>query len=1369
MTKRIAKLDASIDAMLMTQTTAFGMAPTTLTGRPSTNGTNLVVQQQQRKQKGRLCSLGGNEPVKRQRGRLDRLKTVGTFDMGMEMSSIGEVARSLNTHIISDRTSVGVERADAGHAMELRNAANKRDSEIVVTDPLDSNRCADDNRSVLERMRIRTTDKVQQFNCQQNDAVQTTTNYNKIELDMQSIEDMTKCCENTTGGGYELAAPTMSSRKPILLKSKRIMRSDSDIFDEFLPPAPTSPTPRTSPDITGRHKIVLQANYDIQIHQEPKYDQDINAGSTRSADSVASPMSANNGRRRFESRHLDAANDRIYQSIEGSSQNVSTDDMDTVFSHANELEQLDREYRDILRSNLQREYKSDGDSLDEVGKKCAEFTTWKNQSFENTFELYGDGAMVAAPYQTGSTTTSTSTNEAGSSTRVIKPILKQTSSKESTVSSPLPSNQVPIVDQRTANDSVASKEDQKLTTIATNLFEKRFGKICKINNLLKCKRFSTSALHDKKSAAAADAATGSASFKPATSSSSDSKTSLYSSKLSLFNCKAGRGLFAKRKPSLSQTELSQFPERVVQRTRVTLDHTKSHSDIHGYKTSSSASSATAAEPPSNPVHPVLLYRQPLQSPLSEEFYNPTGSVRLSAMELFEKFCSEDFSGLYKNETKLNLDRRGGTCGEYQSLHEYRLGQRGLGVTQKYNRINQDMQMRLLRQRSEPKFTFRDDTRTADGYFEEEDDEDVYDEQEDETFDVEDGEYDDEEYDDEFEQPDEEEEEEVDEEEDEECLDHQQPASIGAGDHPTADFSTNVDEIFLMPSHSKCEDYDECGFENKQFTLEQTLMTHVSGDAEDHRQQHNQLRTIALPQNGRFVRKRNEGSSRDDEVLTIYMLCSKDDSPATLATTDSNTSPSATATVTTSAAPPATSRTTSIDATSPTDSLLVQAVEEYVQNAPANLVDTFMAADAADCIYRTDCLSQNRLSRFESLEQLSSPSCTVVSTGTSRLVLQQPNDCRLTLSHSSAAVGQPSQSHLCTNILDTCSTTSKMSLSLKSEIFDDLILSPDGTYDEAGRGSASGERAYREICVARSCDSDDFRLTPDESPPTLADQLIGAGKLNSTVAMCGSSELGTGDSSRSVTPGAAAMDAVDLDVSTLTTEITQEFDALFSRAIREEEEQNRVDGGDVQVAINELEKCFNRLDPYNHHTTDADAAFLAPNTNPSKRLAEPHHNSSALGDAHHHLQSPPIDAGNGGPPTAATAQSTSLRQLSTRYSMQCLEPYLMFDEQASAAAVRGRPFVALSIVAPLTGAGRSDECGGGSTAKSLPMATAKTGGGGIGAVTAFGGVHGRVSARSYVQKHLTAAGRRDGDGGNRLQSNRSQSLGNLNNKTRCFPL
>lgn len=99
----------------------------------------------------------------------------------------------------------------------------------------------------------------------------------------------------------------------------------------------------------------------------------------------------------------------------------------------------------------------------------------------------------------------------------------------------------------------------------------------------------------------------------------------------------------------------------------------------------------------------------VQSPLSEEFYNKTGSVRLSAVELFEKFCSSDFSGLYKHETEL-MTRRQAVVAAPAKRYIYRKNSK------------------LLKQRSEPRFTlsmhqqqfrFDEDGMLGETYYEEE--------------------------------------------------------------------------------------------------------------------------------------------------------------------------------------------------------------------------------------------------------------------------------------------------------------------------------------------------------------------------------------------------------------------------------------------------------------------------------------------------------------------------------------------------------------------------------------------------------------------------------------------------------------------------
>lgn len=120
---------------------------------------------------------------------------------------------------------------------------------------------------------------------------------------------------------------------------------------------------------------------------------------------------------------------------------------------------------------------------------------------------------------------------------------------------------------------------------------------------------------------------------------------------------------------------------------------KSNSEINKYKTSPMRFSMKRSMKEKKPSSSTCVYTEPSRySPLSEEFYNKTGSVRLSAIELYHKFMLEDFVGLYKQEPLTTDDLNGA----YDSHYDYR---------KRYARVKS---ARLLKQKSEPKFTFRGD-------------------------------------------------------------------------------------------------------------------------------------------------------------------------------------------------------------------------------------------------------------------------------------------------------------------------------------------------------------------------------------------------------------------------------------------------------------------------------------------------------------------------------------------------------------------------------------------------------------------------------------------------------------------------------------
>lgn len=1412
----------------------------------------------QRKKKGRLYSLGGNEPAKKPRGRLDRLKTVGTFDLGTEMSVLSEVARNLNEKIISgdilngsmtssttasnrrlstipavssnlqDLTELSTPssgRREPIHKMkrnlnklaanrntsctttvvnfdqfksDLRNIktttfqtagivrtqhsaddclekklrssnnksrslstssyttttpANHNDIELkhtaqinllnntnsgklvirqqqeqqqVTTNLDESTELKDKYSTKIVNISINDSNKIitdvdiltQTIDEHTNAPKQNEPNDNdsdKIELDMRSAEDLSKRDEVATAEEEQTTFQQRSTRKPVLRKSKRIVRSDSEIFDETI--------------MCTKNEIILQANYDIQIHKEPDYDDTEQTAATpttttgRNRSSATSTSTTNNSRK--ESSDIDeicSPKDLLHKSTDDSSRNMSTDELDTVFSDTTDLEQLEREYRELVRSNLQREYKSDGDGLDEVGKKRNDFLKWKNQSFENNFELYNETECpkrhsnilpeVCSPESHITTTSSeTSSNRHyDGNTHFIfktKPILKSHTSKESaannsTVTSPTviacssitsSTNKLETIrpSKLEITQNVATSATAKEGTI-TSLFEKRFGKIKKINKLLKCKRFSTSALYDNKSKCDSMESTKSPqqnvekpsacktlkqAFSPGKSSASESKTSIYSSKISLFNCKPGKtSIFSMRKSPMftntshSNSELNVEPQSV--RTKLN-ELSKSNTELNKCKSSPSRFGSKRSIKGSKNNSAVCLYKQPHHSPLSEEFYNKTGSVRLSAMELYEKFCSEDFGGLYKHE-KTN---EGGSCGGYKNWHEYRLGQRGLGVSQKYARAKN---AKLLRQKSEPKFSFRDDTSGGPSYFPEEDDEDIYEEEDqreqDEYYDDEYGdEYEDEEgdyYEDE-ELEEEEEGEEHDEAEEEEYVDeeeavlevkciadtlkktedesdtiddyevkayHSEIIDDNHGDSSaTASIAndSDVDEIFLMPVGSKCpDDYEEYGFENKKFTLEHMLRASSIEANIDHIEDHTQ-----------DVREIDDFGS--DEILTIYKICSKDDilNMKDALICKENFIP------------------TIDDEPIASCSSVQTPVMEYRAFVPQELVE--------QTVYKTDCLSVTQIvTRTESIELLSSSSGTLRSGST---LTEYAFDTVRNLN------------------LDSCST-SKLSLSLKSEIFDDFTLTPD------------------EPKVLRNCDFEDFTLTPDASVceevrrsrnASLDDDQAKAEQsiTSNDVIMIVDKFLANERQSDNIVQQLRRKDTnifnfntneildseineqqlsiIDIDeepmkeiISAFTTEITKEFDLLFTRA---------------------------KLDQHEENDTD--------NLPSNSQM-----NSTVSLHSPKQIVNPPV-------------KSPSVQRMPSRYSMQRLEPYYIAETTEN--GIKLKSVTDLDVVPNSI---NSEYC------KVLD-----------------------VHDSSFIHKKVIT----------KLKKNRSQSLGNLNNKTRCFPL
>lgn len=253
-------------------------------------------------------------------------------------------------------------------------------------------------------------------------------------LDSEPV-DVKSVTENAEGEEQEETShPSAFTRRKTFKKSKKIIRTDSELVKEGIF--------SSSVHNTGSYELTHVPSH-LESLSETKSSEEIDL------------LSGN------------ISNESVFQ-----------DDGMPI-----DLEKLETEYKEHLKSNLQREYKSDGDSLDEIGKPRAE---WKNQSIDLKFLEDDDklGERPPVPVKLPGKKIRTD-SESRTKSEGDKDTLYQKSDSTET--------------QSTDNDQkTTAKPEQAKMERQQSLFEKRFGKLKKMNKLLKVKRFSTSALYDKK-------------------------------------------------------------------------------------------------------------------------------------------------------------------------------------------------------------------------------------------------------------------------------------------------------------------------------------------------------------------------------------------------------------------------------------------------------------------------------------------------------------------------------------------------------------------------------------------------------------------------------------------------------------------------------------------------------------------------------------------------------------------------------------------------------------------------------------------------------------------------------------------------------
>ncbi|XP_052868032.1 uncharacterized protein LOC128273991 [Anopheles cruzii] len=1085
-------------------------------------------------------------------------------------------------------------------------------------------------------------------------------------------------------------------RKPILRKSKKIVRTDS----EFL-----------QGNIYEKESSVSSSQY------TPTRDR---------------------RREQFADYRSSNPSSETHKSTDESSKNMSTDEIDTVFSDTMDLEQLEQDYRMHLKNNLQREYKSDSDTLDEVGKKRApDYNAWKNQSYENTFDGYAK--------ETAEQAASERTKECGPSDRAESGSVGGSKKDRPT-----------DLELGSASDG-GCKSSTSTTADGPfgHLFEKNLGRFKRMNKLLRCKRFSTSALYERKSTATGAGGNGTATSEkpkftsptkstpnatrsPEKSILSQSKVSISSSKSSLFGTKKpGSGFTFKGKKFLFTGKSS--PNK-----------SKSNSEISYYRTKSTKNTKKGSL--KNNSTACLNLETTCTSPLSEAFYNTTGSVRLSAMELYEKFCSQDFSGLYKHETV-----RTDTDGSGTDSSHYDGSGRQLGAIRKYRRRN----FKLLRQKSEPKFSFRTDTLYEDSYdgvcYHDEKDEEgeygaeeynqfLYDEQyyeEDlEHFSIDhlyyqrnglvalpDGTYvqrydepddGDEELEEEECEEEGDEEEELEEEElGEEVLESDES---GAGSEENQEnleedrneqierrrlnrlqllppppiiecvpsMDSDCDEIYLMPQNDST---------SRQLIIQDFLFHHsnnefdgaISGDDYD-------IAEVDEEKEQREASEEDYGLDRyaapDKETLTIYKICSKES--------------------------------------------ILESIRGSAGTPEAASVSMPHSVSMEQYVLRSDCVTT--LERTASLDLLSNSSGTQNKSTLTDYAFDTVRNINL----------------------DSCST-SRLSLSLKSEIFEEATNGSPGQVPESaaidqaslsGGGTLEAPEASSEVPRIRtSWNIEDFTLTPEESFSD--EQLPLDGPLANRAPACCSTTSPTGLSPPEGAHRASGDEIenenhatneqytiVDLDeepylldptISEFTSEITKEFDLLFSRAETESlaaaaaaaaTTPTAVDAlpvaadglGDVLKLLSDLPTRYS-MQMLEHINLDVDEIRVPCRDDEDDGLDD-RPTQEAVADHHDH-QPPPQ------PPLAPSNPSRAPQPQPVSAKPRTLQP---------------------------SGSGRSSgKAKGSGRSSGRPRTTGTT----PTAQEAPGPVATPAPAAATTSDRLAKA--------------RSQSLGNLRNKTKCFPL
>jgi hypothetical protein len=724
----------------------------------------------ERKKKHRLYSLGGNEPSRKQN--LVRMKTVGTLDLCMEVTALAcaagfnQTASSstvATTNNITPTTTVTNNNNTNSSSNDIQIENKEPEAAVVESTKVGEENLEDDGKRRESLRKDETTiltsisPKRQRNNISSSENSITVDDNNLLSSNVKK-KKFRSLSSNTCLGSSRNDEEENESR----CKSAELLKSD-DYYDDEGDAAIVLASAASANDLCNKseenlyeHSTVAAAA--VELDSKTSDDEFVkfnNPLSMRRRTLKKSKKIVRTDSELFKDKiltcDLEASPARTSSSknnsVEGSEKyNMSTD---TVFSsdiveddelqHQIDLERLESEYKEHIRSSLQREYKSDGDSLDEIGKEKPYGSEWRNQSVDFDFlettsreeDVYAISRRHSSVRTREDDTASDTARQFSSTKASRKDSGKRTRSEgDKDVISVEKNDSIETqstTEDENKNDSSEQNVSKELSK-PLSLFERRFGKFRKMNKMLKVKRFSTSALYEniykRKSESNVSASTAAA---PTASSNKQqqitkgdqstplsllSQVSDFSSKVSLTSPKSLKGkkfMMKKRKfsffgKSQSNNDINLNLKSIASKLSLL---SKSNFDLSTRNSSNLRLNAmgiygkygTSNEYRSD-IHTIRQHG--CTSPLSEAFYNATGSYQLTPMELFEKFCSQDFTGLYKHETLMEEE-----CDEKETNYiAIDTGQQTYKGAIKKTTSSSLRKSTLLKQNSEPKFNLK---------------------------------------------------------------------------------------------------------------------------------------------------------------------------------------------------------------------------------------------------------------------------------------------------------------------------------------------------------------------------------------------------------------------------------------------------------------------------------------------------------------------------------------------------------------------------------------------------------------------------------------------------------------------------------------